>query len=165
MSTTLLYVGTARKGVIDYELPAKVRSAQVARAFPDTVVEVEIREFHDVRSHRQNRGFHAMVGPWAKERGWRIEALKQFLLKQVFGVLEFVHPQTGEVHEVLAQPHTSTLTVPQFSELIEAALELAAEDGMFLTAPDEYRRQQEARQKARRRTAETLTGSSAAMTG
>ena len=153
MSEKLIFVGTARKGVIDYELPERVRQAQLAAAFPDLVVEVEYREFQETRSARQNRGFHAMIAPWAKERGWRIEALKQFLLKQVFGVLEFTDPKTGEVHEVLAEPHTSTLSVAQFSELIEASLELAAEDGMFLTAPDEYRRQQEARRRKEARKA------------
>lgn len=144
----LLYVGMAQPdGRIVYELPARVRAAQVGKRYAGTIVEVEIREFQAQRSARQNRGFHAMVAPWAKERGWEIEALKQFLLKRVFGVLEFVDPQTGGVTDVLAEPHTSSLKVSQFSELIERALELAAYDGVMLTAPSEYRRQQEAARK------------------
>jgi hypothetical protein len=144
MSGPLIHVGKAKAGIIEYELPERVRAAQLASRFPDTSVEVEIREFQEKRSDRQNRAFHAMVSPWAKERGWRIEALKQFLLKQVFGVLEFTDPRTGEVHEVLAEPHTSKLKVSKFAELIEATLELAAEDGLFLMAPDEYRRAKQA---------------------
>lgn len=155
MTEPLLFVGKGTAdGGIDYELPAKVRRLHVARRFGGRSVEVEIREFQAQRTARQNKGFHAMVTPWARERGWGIEALKQFLLKEVFGVLEFVNPQTGEVVPVLAEPHTSTLTVAQFRELIERTLELAAYDGVFLVAPDEYRRQREAAaKKALRRAA------------
>jgi hypothetical protein len=46
---------------------------------------------------------------------------------------------------VLAQPHTARLTVSQFSELIERTLELAAEDGVWLEAPDEYTKRQQKR--------------------
>ena len=138
-------------GDLAFVLPDGVRHAQIRRAFKaGAALTVRVEEFQATRSGRQNRGFHAMVTPWAKERGWRIEALKQFLLKQVFGVLEFTDPKTGEVIEVLAEPHTSSLSVAKFSELIEATLELAAEDGMFLTAPDEYRQQ---REKAMKRAA------------
>lgn len=105
------------------------------------------------RSDRQNRGFHAMVSPWAKERGWAIDTLKQFLLGRVFGWLEFVDPQTGEVFKMLAEPHTSRLTVGQFCELIDGALEIAAEDGVILTAPDEYTRAQESARKREARKA------------
>ncbi len=144
----LLFIGKCQEdGAIAYELPARVRRLHVRHRFAAKSVEVEIREFQEKRTERQNRGFHAMVTPWARERGWAIEALKQFLLKQVFGVLEFVHPVTGEVHEVLAQPHSSKLTVAQFSELMERTLELAAEDGMWLQAPDEYRRARDAAEK------------------
>jgi len=127
--------------------------AQLRSTFkPGTALEIVVQEFQARRSDRQNRGFHAMVTPWAKERGWAIEALKQFLLKQIFGVLEFMDPQSGEVHEVLAEPHTSTLSVAKFSELIERTLELAAYDGVILQAPDEYRRQREqAAKKAARK--------------
>lgn len=150
----LVFVGTASpEGRIEYELPPKVRSAAVASRYgrKALVVEVEIREFQAQRSARQNRGFHAMVMPWALKRGWEIEALKQFLLKKIFGVLEFADPKTGEVTDVLAEPHTSTLKVSQFSELIERTLELAAYDGVMLTAPDEYKRQKEACEKKAQR--------------
>lgn len=102
-------------------------------------IEVTIAKRRQDRSSRQNRGFHAMISPWATGRGWEIEALKQFLLKKVFGVLEFVDPTSGEVTEILAEPHTSKLTKAQFSELIERTLEIAIEDGYRLLAPGEYR--------------------------
>jgi hypothetical protein len=105
------------------------------------------------RSDRQNRGFHACITPWAKERGWAIDTLKQFLLGRVFGWGEFVDPMTGEVLPVLTEPHTSKLSVGQFSELIERSLELAAEDGVWLQAPDEYTRAKASAEKRAARTA------------
>jgi len=118
-----------------------------------TAGEVIVGQFYEVRakrSDRQNRAFHAMVTPWlqyhAKE-GWTLGALKQFLLGRVFDWLEFVDPQTGEVTKVLAEPHTSTLSVGQFVELIDRTLELAAEDGVLLVAPDEYTKAKEAARK------------------
>ena len=136
---SVVFIGTADAyGSVRYVLPATARRAIVAKRFAGEVVEVEIRGYHDRRSDRQSRAWHAMVTPWAKERGWALEALKQFLLKAIFGTIDFADPKTGEIHAVLAQPHTARLTVHQFSELIERTLELAAEDGLWLDAPDEY---------------------------
>lgn len=99
------------------------------------------------RSDRQNRGFHAMISPWAREGGHRIDDLKRDLLEAVFGTLEVTSAVTGEVRQVLAEPHTSKLTVGQFCELIDRALELAAEQGVMLVAPDEYLKAKEAAAK------------------
>jgi hypothetical protein len=81
-----------------------------------------------------------MVEPWAKARGWAIETLKQVVLEDVFGRLEVVHGRTGVVFHVLAEPHTSRLSKEQFSFLITRSVELAAEDGVVLVAPDEFNR-------------------------
>lgn len=107
------------------------------------------------RSQRQNKGFHAMVWPWAKAEGHRIEDLKDDLLGVVFGYLEVTSLVTGEVKQVLAEPHTSTLSVGQFCELIDRTLEIAAEHGVILFAPDEYRRAKAARDKQAARAAAT----------
>ncbi len=99
------------------------------------------------RSDRQNRAFHACITPWAKERGWEIDTLKQFLLKKAFGTHEFTDPETGEVIHVLAEPHTSKLTVGQFVHLIDETLRLGAEDGQYLVIGDEYLKAKEAAAK------------------
>jgi hypothetical protein len=146
------FIGTGdEKGHITFEFPKAV-TGYIARKFAGKMVEVEIRPYQDKRSDRQNRGFHAMITPWARSRGWEIEHLKQFLLSRVFGLSEFVDPETGEVIKVLAEPHTSALGVGQFSELIERTMELAAYDGCILEAPDEYRRRKqiEAKREARK---------------
>jgi hypothetical protein len=105
---------------------------------PGSLVIGQFYEPRQKRSDRQNRAFHACISPWAKERGWEIDALKQFLLGRVFGWDEFVDPQSGEVFKVLAEPHTSKLSVGQFVTLIDRTLELAAEDGVLLMIGDEY---------------------------
>jgi len=130
-------------GRLTFAHPAQAR-AYLRGKFAGQTIVGQFYEHREKRSGRQNRGFHVMVKPWALERGWPIEALKQFLLGKVFGWLELVDEASGEVVKVLAEPHTSKLTVGQFCELIDRTLELAAEDGVVLTAPDEFRRQQQA---------------------
>lgn len=112
--------------------------------FKGQCIVAQFYEHRTKRSGAQNRGFHVLASAWAKERGWRIEDLKQFLLAKAFGWLEFVDPLSGEVYKVLAEPHTSTLTTGNFCALIEITLELAAEDGVVLLAPDEFKRQKAA---------------------
>lgn len=87
-----------------------------------------------------------MLGPWAKE-GHRIDDLKADLLREIFGEMEHVNPITGEVTMVLREPHTSTLNRVQYSELIERTLQIAAECGVVLRAPHEYRKAKEAAAK------------------
>lgn len=112
--------------------------------FKGQCIVAQFYEHRTKRSGAQNRALHALASAWGRERGWRIEDLKQFLLAKVFGWLEFIDPLTGEVYKVLAEPHTSTLKMGQFCELVEATLELAAEDGVVLLAPDEFKRQKAA---------------------
>ncbi len=109
--------------------------------------------FRAKRSDRQNRAAHVLLHAWAKERGWAVDTLKQFVLGKVFGWLEFADPFSGEVMRVLAEPHTSKLDMAKFCTLIESVLELAAEDGVWLQAPDEYRRAKEAAAKQAERDA------------
>src|SRR5690606_33926588 len=83
-----------------------------------------------------------------------------FLLKRIFGTHEFADPATGEVYTLLAEPRTSQLSRRQYCDLIERAMEIAAEDDFYLVAPDEYRKAKEAAAKqaareARKRDAAT----------
>lgn len=129
-------------GRLTFAHPAQAR-AYLRGKFAGQTIVGQFYEHRQKRSGRQNRGFHVMVKPWALERGWPVEALKQFLLGKVFGWLELVDEGSGEVIKVLAEPHTSKLTVGQFCELMDRTLELAAEDGVILVAPDEFRRARE----------------------
>lgn len=130
-------------GRVSFAHAAQAR-AYLRGKFAGQCIVAQFYEHRTKRSGAQNRGFHVLASAWAKERGWRIEDLKQFLLARVFGWIEFADPLSGEVCKVLAEPHTSALTMGQFCELIETTLELAAEDGVVLLAPDEFRRQRAA---------------------
>lgn len=109
--------------------------------------------FRAKRSARQNRALHPLLHEWLRcenRKGWSIDGLKYWLLGEVFGRVECHDPKTGEVFLIPSEMHTSTLSVGQFCQLIEGALEYAAEDGVYLMAPDEYRK---AKEKAQRQAA------------
>lgn len=135
------------RGHVRFAHPAQAH-AYLRGKFAGQVIVGQFYPHREKRNDRQNRGFHAMVAPWAKAEGHRIDDLKDDLLEAVFGTIEVTSLVTGEVRKVLAEPHTSKLTVGQFSELIDRTLEIAAEQGVILVAPDEYRR---AKEKERRR--------------
>ena len=135
------------RGHVRFAHPAQAH-AYLRGKFAGQAIVGQFYPHREKRNDRQNRGFHAMVAPWAKAEGHRIDDLKDDLLEAVFGTLEVTSLVTGEVRKVLAEPHTSKLTVGQFSELIDRTLAIAAEQGVILVAPDEYRR---AKEKERRR--------------
>ena len=91
------------------------------------------------KTRNQEKGFHAMISPWAREEGHRIDDLKRDLLGAVFGEQEHTNPITGEITMVLREPHTSKLNRAQYCELIERTLDIGAECGVVLIAPHEYR--------------------------
>lgn len=130
-------VGTTGDIVLDF--PAQQR-AVCKHNWPDQSVDVFIAP-HGLRKTRlQERGFHAMIQPWCREKGHNIDDLKDDLLGAIFGHREHVNPITGEVRLVLREPHTSKLSRVKYSELIERTLQIAAEvDGFILEAPNEYR--------------------------
>ena len=107
--------------------------------------ELVVGQFYPVRakrSDRQNRAAHVLLLAWARERGWAVDALKQFVLGRVFAGSSSPTRRAARCSRVLAEPHSSTLSVGQFVEFIDQILVLAAEDGVWLRAPDEYRRAQ-----------------------
>lgn len=137
-------------GTIHLDFPAQQRAYCRAR-FSGECVDVIIAPHGAVKTRSQESGFHAMIAPWAKSEGHRVDDLKRDLLRAVFGEQEHVNPISGEVVMVLREPHTSALNRAQYSELIERTLEVAAECGVMLEAPHEYRERKvrEARKAAR----------------
>lgn len=129
------------KGRISPEYPEVLHTYLLRRFGAGCCVEFEVRELHTKRSERQNRAFHALVAQWAMQKGHAPDALKQAIKAQVFGTIEV--EVNGFVAQVLAKPHSSRLTVTEFCHLIEETLRLAAEDGVWLDAPDEYRKAKE----------------------
>lgn len=110
-------------------------------------VTITIRAGEEPKTRRQEKGFHAMIQPWAKKEGHRIDDLKLDLLGEVFGWSEARSPLSGRL--MPNEMHTSTLSKKKYSELIERTLQIAAECGQILKAPDEYRMEKEAEARKR----------------
>lgn len=126
------------EGRIHLEHP-KQQVAYCKRKLAGKCVDVMVAEQGLMKSRLQESGFHAMITPWAKAEGHRIDDLKRDLLREIFGELEHTNPINGVVTMVLREPHTSTLSRAKYSELIERTLEIAGECGVILEAPNEYR--------------------------
>lgn len=137
-------------GKVHLDFPQQQR-AYCKRKLAGQCVDVIICEQGLMKSRLQEKGFHAMITPWAKSEGHRIDDLKVDLLRAIFGEQEHTNPITGEVSMVLREPHTSSLSRAKYSELIERTLEIAGECGVILEAPHEYRqrKEREARKKAK----------------
>lgn len=122
-------------------LPLLVRrqvAALLSRLADGTAVVVELYERPVRRTSAQNDAFHALIRPWAQAEGHDVDELKRDLMGTVFGWQE---SPLGE-SRVPREPHTSRLTTAQFSELMERTVEIAAECGVVLQLPEEYRASQ-----------------------
>lgn len=126
-------------GRIHLDFPAQQRAYCKAKLAGQSV-DVIVAPMGAMKTRLQERGFHAMITPWAKGEGHRIDDLKRDLLRAIFGEMEHQNPITGEITMVLREPHTSTLNRAQYIELIERSLEIGAECGVILIAPNEYKR-------------------------
>ena len=117
-----VFVGSVdSEGRIRLDFPAQQR-AFCKTKFAGKPVDVIIAPQGLAKTRLQEQGFHAMIQPWAREEGHRIDDLKRDLLGAIFGHVEHVNPITGEVVQVLAEPHTSKLSRAKYSELIERTL-------------------------------------------
>lgn len=123
--------------VRDGHLPVIVRK-QIATLLSHVkdghTIVIELFQLPRVRTLAQNDGFHAMITPWAKEGGHVVDELKRDLLGEVFGW----DGSPLNVARVPKKPHTSHLTIEEFSELMNRTVEIAADCGYVLTLPSEY---------------------------
>lgn len=135
-------------GQVIYDFPGVVAAYRKKLfASTDGFVTAQFYPMRTKRSDRQNRALWVLLHAWCREanQGWRPDDLKDAVMGIVFGHLEVTQPITGEIVKVLAKPHTSTLSVSEFCQVIEGILELAAtsEPSVFLESPDEYRKAKE----------------------
>lgn len=122
------------------------------KRFEGEEIEITVSKRKAQRTDRQNRALHAMLTPWAHEAGYSLDELKRALMGEVFGWQTQRNPITGQDAQVPVRPHTSALNVADFCHLIDEALRIAAECGVILVAPDEYRKAKEAAAKQAVRT-------------
>lgn len=143
------FYGMAHVGgklTLDFPTPFKLWIAKLAGATGAEVV-LFVADKAWLKTRQQEKGFHVMISPLCREKGWDIEDAKDYFLAKVFGVT------TSKIdgREILVEPHTSQLSKRQYSELIERTLEIAAtEFDFWLEAPSEWT----ARKDAERRKAE-----------
>lgn len=140
------------EGAIHLDFPQRQRAYCKAK-MAGACVDVIITEQGELKSRLQEKGFHAMVSPWAKSEGLKIENLKRDLLREIFGEEEHTNAITGEVRMELREPHTSKLSRAKYSELIERSADIAAECGVILELPHEYRERKERESKQAEREA------------
>lgn len=134
------------EGRIRLDFPAQQR-AFCKKTLAGQCIDVLIAPAGLAKTRDQEKGFHAMIAPWAKAEGHQVDDLKRDLLRHVFGEREHVNPITGEVVMVLREPHTSKLSRAKYSELIERTLEVAGACGVVLVAPHEWTREREKKRK------------------
>lgn len=142
------YAHVGGKLTLDFKTPFKAWIAKLAGTTGAEVV-IFVADRSWLKTRQQEKGYHAILAPLAKEKGWAIEDLKRYFLAQIFGVT--VSKIDGK--EVLVEPHTSHLSKAQYSELIERTLDIAAEQFEFwLEAPSEWtaRHEKERKQHLRR---------------
>jgi hypothetical protein len=121
---------------------------EIAKArFAGMEVEVEVRVHKDKRSIRANNALHAGLYEWAYAKGMNKDRAKVFiddakadLLGLCFGYIVRQNTFTGEIEKRLVEPHTSDLSVENFSILFEVAVMEAAKDGHIWTLPDEFKK-------------------------
>src|SRR5580765_3312573 len=92
------------EGGLVFDYPVQQRG-YCKRKLAGQPVDVTIAPQGALKTRLQESGFHAMITPWAREEGHRIDDLKRDLLRAVFGEQEHTNPITGEVTLVLREPH------------------------------------------------------------
>ena len=143
------YATISDAGDLEFDFAQQQRAFCLRTMGAGVCVDVEIREHRAKRSDRQNRALWALLSAWCKEadQGWRPDDLKDAVMGITFGTVEVTQPLTGEVVKRPARERTSQLNVTDFCKVIEAILELAAEQDIYLESPDEYRLAREAAAK------------------
>jgi len=111
--------------------------------------QLTVGAIEESRTRLQEKGFHAMITPWARSEGHALEDLKRDLLAEIFGLREHTDALGGVVVQLLVEPHTSKLSKKKYNELIERTLEIAARCGYELEAPSEYRERKLKERKGR----------------
>lgn len=124
------------EGLVSFDKPSEVHKFN-AEHFGDHEVFVEIYVRRSKRSLKQNSAFHASIGPLAEELGYTVEELKLVLLGGCFGW----KLSLGGVH-IPEKLHTSQLDTQQFADLMAYTMQVAAEQGVVILDPSQWKSEQ-----------------------
>ena len=134
MTRTATFRGTVTGGVLTDMVRRQI--ATFIRTLDTKRIVVTVALEADKRTMKQNDGFHAsVIRPWALHLGYDPDELKRDLLGITFG---WADSPLGENRTPL-KPHTSALTVEEFSLLFDRAVIEAAKTGFQVILPDDYR--------------------------
>jgi hypothetical protein len=141
-----IFPGTVTESGIRFEpVHVDLRRAYF-RSLVGKPVEIIVRKKRNKRTLDQNSALHVLLTQWAYEEGHEVDDLKRDLLGTVFGWSEKASPLTAQ--RLPLKPHTSDLSVEEMSFLIERTLQLAAECGVHLESPGEYKERKQRDWKA-----------------
>lgn len=135
------FIGVVRDdgSKLDFDYPKDYR------AFIQTLagyeVEIDIRKKRTRRTLKQNAFFHAAIAPLAEHLGCTTEELKIDLLGTWFGWKDI---RNSKVPERL---HTSELNTKDFADLMDHTMQIAAEEGIVILDPSQYKTQKRRREK------------------
>lgn len=141
------FVGLVREdgSRLDFDFPSQYR------AFIQTLagheVEIEIRRKRTKRTVKQNAYLHAAIKPYADHLGYTVEELKLVLLGECFGY----HQIKGVTMPV--KLHTSELSTQEFVDITELLIQKAAEDGVMILYPEEFKRERRKQERKAARAA------------
>jgi hypothetical protein len=108
---------------------------QTMARFDDGPVTLRITAGKRSRTSNQNKFFHGVIVKLiAEHTGYSLSEAKDAILLTLIPQ-EITDIKTGEI--VRVPGHSSRLTVKEFNELIERALQLGAELGVYIPTPDE----------------------------
>lgn len=136
-----IFIGTVdENGRVHFDFPSKAHAFN-QEYFAGHEVEIEIRKRRSKRSLKQNAYLHAAIEPLAEKLGVTVAGLKLILLGEVFGwtnVLGRPYPE---------RDHTSDLNTEEFSDVMAFAQQLAAEHGVLILDPSEYKAEKQKRER------------------
>lgn len=142
MSTRGIFIGTVdESGRVHPDFPSKMHAFN-REHFAGHEVEIEIRKRRSKRSLKQNAAYHAAIAPLADHLGYTTEELKLAMLGGCFGWREVSGAQLP------IRFHTSDLTTEEFSDLMAYTNQIAAEAGILILDPSDWKREKKKQQRA-----------------
>lgn len=99
---------------------------------------VEIIEKKPIRTIKQNRYLHLILGFFASETGYTLEEVKQEIFKKIVNPAIFYEGEIGEIVTIQRWRSTADLDTLELTQAIEKFRDYSsAQVGIYLPSPDE----------------------------
>lgn len=131
-------------GRIAFDFPSQAHAFN-REHFADHEVFVEVYKRRSKRSLKQNAAYHAAIAPLAEHLGYTVEELKLAMLGGCFGWKNVSGVQLPE------RLHTSELNTEEFSDLMAYTNQIAAEHGILILDPSQWKAEKRKKERALKR--------------